>query len=384
VENKGKLNADIVNVPEILAKAHLPSLDGLRAVSILIVIIAHINIYYKFDFLTDAVIGELGVYVFFVISGFLITTLLIKESIKTGTVSLKRFYIRRFLRIIPVAYLYLLVLIIGIKFFGLPAGYFSVLGSALFLRNLSIGVFPWNAFVNHYWSLSVEEQFYLMFPSVIKKRLSKSIYIVLGFLIVIIGIKIAEPNVSALHNSKFRIIFEFFSKLDGITIGCLCSLLLFKKIIQIRRKPKFLLLKKVLVGAAIYYIHGNFLDIPFGLNTILSSCFIAAFIILNLFESKDIIYTILNSRLFIHVGILSYSLYIWQELYIGILQEKYIQLRQNDEYLSLSLIPLYLALIYFTALCSYYLYEKRFLKLKDRFQSKARRTKLVMEQEVTN
>ena len=93
--------------PVAISKSHLPSLDGLRGISILLVVISH-----TFGDKKPFYNGGFGVSIFFVISGFLITLLLLQEKYTTGSVSLKNFYIRRFLRIFPVAYLYLVVLLV--------------------------------------------------------------------------------------------------------------------------------------------------------------------------------------------------------------------------------------------------------------------------------
>src|SRR2546426_2623171 len=86
---------------KVLAQQHLPALDGLRAVSVFTVMVYH------FGFIR--VPGDLGVSAFFVLSGFLITWLLLKEDRATGDVSLTRFYVRRVLRIFPAYYAFLAV-----------------------------------------------------------------------------------------------------------------------------------------------------------------------------------------------------------------------------------------------------------------------------------
>src|SRR5258706_1008185 len=130
--------ADITEIPGVLKNSHLPSLDGLRGISIIVVLIAHFN-QHLHEPILGAIFGNgvFGVYIFFVISGFLITTLLLKEKVRTGTISLKKFYIRRFLRIFPVAYLYLFVVLILSYFLHLNVPALSILGAALYLQNFS-------------------------------------------------------------------------------------------------------------------------------------------------------------------------------------------------------------------------------------------------------
>ena len=146
----------------------IPALDGLRGLSISLVLLAHLSgtrdlatgvRLYDLDSL-----GNLGVRIFFVISGFLITLLLLQERSVTGHISLPRFYLRRGLRIFPAAYLYM-----GILFVCAALG-FVVLAPGDRLHALTYTVNyhhlrSWQ--VSHLWSLSVEEQFYLVWPALL-------------------------------------------------------------------------------------------------------------------------------------------------------------------------------------------------------------------------
>jgi peptidoglycan/LPS O-acetylase OafA/YrhL len=142
---------------------HIPSLDGLRAVSFFFVFFAHSGL--------DKVIpGGFGVTVFFFLSGFLITTLMRIEDRKTGTVSLSGFYLRRVFRILPPFYLTLLTatalclagFVPGAPLAARPVSALALhYGNYWFAAHGSDGV-PWGTPV--YWSLAVEEHFYLLFP----------------------------------------------------------------------------------------------------------------------------------------------------------------------------------------------------------------------------
>src|SRR6185437_11902421 len=159
-EFKKKLFTDITEIPEVFNQKHLPSLDGLRGISIIMVIISHVLLgtVYK-----NYVEGAVGVGTFFVISGFLITTLLLKEKIKNGKISLKKFYIRRALRILPVAYLYLIVLKLLTFFLKFKVSTIGLLGAAFYVMNFSTYEWPYY----HFWTLSIEEQFYIIFPIIL-------------------------------------------------------------------------------------------------------------------------------------------------------------------------------------------------------------------------
>src|SRR5580700_9256594 len=138
---------------------HLPSLDGIRALSFLVVFAAHAGL--------DRVIpGGFGVTVFFFLSGYLITTLLRMEHDAKGTVSLRQFYLRRALRILPPFYVVLaLAARLGLIAGGVRA--LALLAQALHLANYWIVRFGYDGQprgTGVYWSLAVEEHFYLVFP----------------------------------------------------------------------------------------------------------------------------------------------------------------------------------------------------------------------------
>ena len=144
----------------------IASLDGLRAISIGFVIFAHLS---GTQFFPSFVVarrsfGNYGVRIFFVISGFLITTLLLQELASSGRISLKRFYLRRVFRILPAKYFYILATLIATLI-----GWIHVSGND-FMHALTYTAnydFDRSWYVTHLWSLAVEEQFYLIWPAVL-------------------------------------------------------------------------------------------------------------------------------------------------------------------------------------------------------------------------
>jgi peptidoglycan/LPS O-acetylase OafA/YrhL len=138
------------------------SLDGLRAIAILAVVWHHTSNVPGWQITTR---GFLGVDLFFTISGFLIVTLLLREQRRTGTISLRNFYIRRFLRIFPLYYLVLLV--VGLVAFLLPGNTSKALkGDLLYAIFYVSDLVPMHSLLSITWSLSVEEQFYIVVPTV--------------------------------------------------------------------------------------------------------------------------------------------------------------------------------------------------------------------------
>lgn len=154
-----------MSTPTILNNGRIASLDGLRAVSIALVMLSHLCGtrhflgYHSLDSLGD--LGQLGVRIFFVISGFLITTLLLRELERTGRISLGDFYMRRFLRIFP-AYYVLLACVALCKYMNLVYLRPGDLPNALIYTSNYHHNHAW--LLGHTWSLAVEEQFYLIWP----------------------------------------------------------------------------------------------------------------------------------------------------------------------------------------------------------------------------
>ena len=146
---------------------HLPGLNGLRAIAALSVMWGHT---FQSDFGNWGVEGFAlpvvadGVTLFFVISGFLITYLLLNEQEQSHTISIPKFYMRRVLRIWPIYYLYLLVAVLVISTGNNPNIWYYCFFTANIPFILTAGIWP----IVHYWSIGVEEQFYLFWPWLVK------------------------------------------------------------------------------------------------------------------------------------------------------------------------------------------------------------------------
>ena len=213
----------------------LPSLDGWRAVSIALVLIAHSSYASGFPPMFDAALkgfhangiepGGFGVRFFFVISGFLITWLLLQEHAKHGVISLKHFYARRALRILPVYFFYLLALGALTQYSQSPTDW---LANATFATDFFGTPFA----TAHFWTLGVEEQFYLLWPGLLVWMLhrQKSGAGLLKFLLVplvavplvrIIECKHWYPG--PLHNLFFY--GSFFMRSDSLAYGCVAAVL---------------------------------------------------------------------------------------------------------------------------------------------------------------
>lgn len=210
--------------PEQTNRHYYPALDGLRGLAILLVVI-----YHNFGFIRYFFFGWLGVDLFFVLSGFLITDILLKTLGKPGY--LKNFYIRRVLRIFPLYYLalilFLLVLPAVSRNFDVTYYTDNQVWLWTYLQNwLYIFKNPdqYNT-LNHFWSLAVEEQFYLAWPLVILLlRKPSRLLVALAILLAgVIGLRIWIWNNQVADLAYFNL--YTFTRIDGICIGSMIALL---------------------------------------------------------------------------------------------------------------------------------------------------------------
>src|SRR6267378_2769496 len=140
----------------------IPALDGIRAIAVFLVILYHLSIQRALLVFP----GPLGVLIFFVLSGFLITWLLIKEEEKYGSISLKGFYRRRALRIFPAFYVFWIVAVASrLVAHGRDVPWSQAISAFFYVSNYLHAIFhPTPDYMIHTWSLSAEEQFYLLWP----------------------------------------------------------------------------------------------------------------------------------------------------------------------------------------------------------------------------
>jgi peptidoglycan/LPS O-acetylase OafA/YrhL len=300
---------------------NIPSLDGLRAVSVGMVVAAHMNdvIAQKIPYIPFWLYifwGSLGVQTFFVISGFLITLLLLKELNATGTISLGRFYFRRALRIFPPFYAYLavaLALTLG-GFFAGELRAFLVAGT--YTSNYLGGG---SELLEHTWSLSLEEQFYLFWPAALvllgtKKSIKLAIWLILLSPLSRVVTYYLAPNHRALVGGMLH------SGLDSIMFGCLLALLWhhsrFNQFVQplLRGWVAALAALFVLILSPILQSHfrGSY-SLVFGFT--LNAICISQILVYVVRVPNSALGRLLNTGVLRHLGVISYGLYLWQHMF---------------------------------------------------------------------
>ncbi len=311
--------------PNDASPGRIPSLDGLRAVALGLVIAVHLGQRYL-PGTPYAPIGAIfvadGVGIFFVLSGFLITTLLLREHERTGRIDLRAFYLRRTLRILPPLYVYLLTVVLLSSVLGLHQQ--GIAASVFFFRNLVDP--PHAALTEHVWSLSLEEQFYLLWPFAFvlalrpglahggRRRASRTAAAL------ILAAPFVRVGIWATHLPLFahRETYFLFARMDALMSGCLLALLvgtprferLFARLSRVWwLLPLYFFLLSGVMNAAL----GNAWHMTLGLT--LDSLTAALFILWCARHASHPVGRLLNSRPMVTLGVLSYSAYLWQTLF---------------------------------------------------------------------
>jgi peptidoglycan/LPS O-acetylase OafA/YrhL len=279
----------------------IPSLDGMRAISISLVVVGHwAELKYRSD--VAGAFANLGVRIFFVISGYLITTLLLKEHEKTSTIGLRDFYVRRAYRILPAAIAFMLPVFV---IFWHELHWYHMLAAALYLANFDYA-HPW--FLGHLWSLSVEEQFYFLWPGVLKKFYRQRATILIG-VVVFAPVYRVICHLLQLHGKADE---TFPAVADVLAIGCLLGIFApWLPKISLRWALLMLVpvvLVPVYLGMLRFHLTALLL---FVLWPVMHVCI--AGLLLHVVQRP---YWILNVRPVVWLGQISYSLYLWQQLFV--------------------------------------------------------------------
>jgi len=291
--------------------ARIPSLDGLRAMSIACVLVSHS--FYAYGQTHDQdwlyvvrTLGSLGVSFFFGISGFIITTLLQQERLRSGRISASEFYVRRAFRILPPFWAYVAMVVL----LGPVQPVHAVSRSLLFVSNY----LPTSWWLGHTWSLSVEEQFYLLWPAtmiLVGARASRVAVFILALSPVIrVAHHLVVPTAAM---EPF-----FHARMDALAIGCLVAL----EREHLRDSWYVQLLGRgpVAAAAAVFLVVGSpLLDRRFhGLYVFpfrysMEAAAVASILLWAIQHPGSTVGRFLNWRPVVRLGVLSYSLYLWQQ-----------------------------------------------------------------------
>jgi peptidoglycan/LPS O-acetylase OafA/YrhL len=336
-------------------ETRIPSLDGLRAISITLVLIAHLAGTRNFP-LSEAAgnfwgLGEFGVRVFFVISGFLITGLLMQELAREGHIRLGRFYLRRTLRIFPPYYTLLVALGVASVFGAVTLAPHDLAHGATYTSNYYLGR-SW--FMGHTWSLSVEEQFYLLWPAVLLLAgLRRGFFIAAAVVLLAPFIRVAEWELFRWAGDGVGMRFETVA--DSIATGCLLA----GARVYLHANPlyKRLLDSRAFIAVPVLAILANLThDHPlvcFGLGMSAANIGIALTIDWAVTHCDGRVGRVLNATPLVFVGWMSYSLYLWQQPFLN---------RASQS--TFAAFPLNIICAITLALLSYYVVERPALRIR--------------------
>ncbi|MDR3739127.1 MAG: acyltransferase [Terracidiphilus sp.] len=324
-------------------RRYIPTLDGWRAIAIILVVFCHDEVHrigpISSSWLTEH--GGTGVNVFFAISGMLICTLLLDEEQESGSISLRQFYVRRAFRILPAATTYLVVIGLLGAFGVIAVRGIDWLGSLFFFRNyLPNDPSVW--YTCHFWSLSVEEHFYLLLPGflVLFRKHRQQVLLFVG-ISVLIAFSIAKR--SRFFTDRTALDWSDFT-LAGLLIAAAAAVYL--------RQPRLALAASrllkplpiiILVVAVITLDKFETILVPFLMVALVSS---------TILNPSSAVAALLESRPLRFIGKRSYSLYLWQQLFMTA------QMRSKSMDFLLQIWPLSILAAFTCACLSYSLIEK--------------------------
>lgn len=342
-------------LPSILCNirsSRIPSLYAIRATAAFLVVFWHMGYFWA--------PGGYGVTAFFVLSGFLITHLLISEAERNGDLSLRAFYMRRTLRIFPAFYAYALVDIVSHLLVRHPIQWASTIASLTYTKDYYQAIVrpPINA-MGHTWSLAVEEQFYLLWPFLFQ-RFRKRQYLLMKSLAATIALVWAyRAALSINHVNPDYIYYAFDTRLDALAVGCLAALAVHNGFeFRILLKSRWLGWIMIPAIGALYFISTRpFL--PFDFNSIVVDAALPVLCVLFMLHAigygQDPVYRFLNGPTAYRLGLISYSLYLYHPFAVHFAGPAWIR------------PVMQLAFSVGLASASYFVVERPFLRLKSRY-----------------
>lgn len=360
---------------------YFENLNAIRFVAAFLVIIHHIEQFKGVFGLPNSIdnkviqlLGKLGVVLFFVLSGFLISYLLFMEKEVKGTISVKKFYIRRILRIWPLYFLIILCslfLFPSIDFLTVPELNTNLVSDDLFskfllflffLPNLVLVLYGAIPFASQTWSIGAEEQFYLIWP-ILNKKIKNKWLLIFGVILLYLSLKIV---LHLIPQSNFILLLnDFLSSMpiDCMAIGGFFALIVFEKT-SLTQKIRAVLFSKIvqistLVITLTFLLKGY--SIPFFRNEFYAILF--GILICNLACNEKRLFSLENA-LTNYLGKISYGLYMFHPLLIVITIKLSLSLNSQNDYF---IYPVVYILTIIAASLSFEFFEKFFINKKIKY-----------------
>ena len=376
------------------SKIFFPSLNGLRFIAAFVVIIHHLeqiklffglsSLFYRWHFIK--IVGELGVTLFFTLSGFLITYLLLAEKERFGTVFVKAFYIRRILRIWP---LYYLIIILGL--FILPhIPYFQItvytegvhyrFGTKVFLYgilfpNVVYNLYDYMPYLAQTWSIGIEEQFYLIWPWLMKwsrRYLLVLLTIVFSILLITnILYLFADHSVdisqASTKTKMITVAYRFFSllRISCMAIGGIGAYFLYtdnQAVLRLLFQPSMQIVTLISVLSLMFFG----VEVPLVNHEFYALFFII--LILNLAANPKSLFN-LEFKWLDYLGKISYSIYMWHGIAIifGLHAARFFNPNLNDGWSNTVYYMVTFVITFMMSAASYEWFEMQFLRFKHLF-----------------
>lgn len=365
--SQGGRDPVLPNGPELTAKqrkkiGYLPTLDGWRTIAVGGVILYHSRLDHigPVDISWLQAFGERGVQLFFAISGLLICSRLLEELRSHGDISLKGFYLRRLFRIQPAAWMYLaflgLLALAGVLHPSLRATMSAVFCYRNYFLVSNAPALPDDRYTVHFWSLAVEEHFYLLLPALLlfTRKYAERALFVLSVLFLLwtplahrIGLAASDASLKRTDLS-----------LRDLLVPALLAILLAQRpavrswMERISRYSLPLIVTAVLIGISERFLGGH----P---TSTITCLFFPLVVASTMLHPTGVVGRFLESRPMTYVGRISYSLYLWQQLFFA----------RRDTHSLLSPLqngPWNLLAALGCAIASYYLLEKPMMRLGHR------------------
>jgi peptidoglycan/LPS O-acetylase OafA/YrhL len=340
--------------PDDFALGRRPALDGVRGIAILLVLVGHGPV---------ADLGAApGVTMFFTLSGFLITSLLLEEWRANGRVDLRRFYARRALRLLPGLAVFLVIIgvVLARRDEPLTGAWFA----ALYVANLASAVERKLRYFSHTWSLSLEEQFYVVWPITLvvvarSRRRGTALAVAAAGVVLCVGLRVfaGSTDVMALAVPLRLAVFGLW-RADALLVGCLLALGLG----VVLRLPRQWVAAAAVVGAGVVVLTALRPRSDLYLTHWVTAVpFATAAIIVWLLQSPGGVARLLTWRPLRYTGRISYGLYLWHFPLFLLLRPELRDLHPAAE------IAIASTASYAAAAVSYRVVEAPFLRLKHRF-----------------
>lgn len=348
---------------------HLPGLNGLRAIAAIAVVISHTLLLGMHIGLPGKQHGTdlagFGVSIFFSLSGFLITYLLLKEKKQFGRINIRAFYMRRILRIWPLYYLFLIIVLLTQGWFGLQQPSGSIWYYIFLCANIPFIIGTQIPLLGHYWSLGVEEQFYLFWPWVVDRVAALQRFLI-WFIAIFLILKTSFRLLDVYKSIQLPYLVVHVTRFECMAIGALGAVLcardnkLFNRLVRHPAVQVAAWLVILLITFNKFHI-ASFID-----NDLVAA--ITVVLIVNVGLNPQTLVS-LENKVCDFLGKISFGIYVYHPLVILVLGKL-----AGDLFARIDLVPRYAAVfaavLFFTTLMawlSYNFYEKLFLRLKIKF-----------------